>query len=169
MTGQNIEEIIPPIIIDLPDGLTVPQTIQARVNQQFFRDAVLSSYQQSCCITGINIPSLLVASHIKPWCKSDPRTERTNPRNGLCLNGLHDRAFDQGLITVLPDYTVRVSSKLQQRTDIVDSGILWLLRCDKQEIRKPDRFTLSEISLNITMMLCSNHESFCRQRYAYLC
>lgn len=140
MAGQNIEEIIPPIVIDLPDGLTVPQTIQARVNQQFFRDAVLSSYQQSCCITGINIPSLLVASHIKPWCKSNPKTERTNPRNGLCLNGLHDRAFDQGLITVLPDYTVRVSSKLHQHTDIVDSGILWLLRCDKQEIRKPDRF-----------------------------
>lgn len=140
LTGQDIEEIIPQTVIDLPEGLTVPQTIQARVNQQFFREAVLSSYQQSCCITGIAIPSLLVASHIKPWSKSDPRTERTNPRNGLCLNGLHDRAFDKGLITVLPDYTVRVSSQLQQNSDIADSGIQWLLRCDKQEIRKPDRF-----------------------------
>lgn len=140
LLGANIEEIVPPTAVDLPVGSTVSQTIQARVNQQFFRDAVLSSYQNSCCITGIAIPSLLIASHIKPWAKSNPRTERTNPSNGLCLNGLHDRAFDQGLITVLPDYTVRVSSKLREHSGIDDAGIQWLLQCNRQEIRKPDRF-----------------------------
>lgn len=140
LLGANIEEIVPPTAVDLPVGSTVSQTIQTRVNQQFFRDAVLSSYQNSCCITGIAIPSLLIASHIKPWAKSNPRTERTNPSNGLCLNGLHDRAFDQGLITVLPDYTVRVSSKLREHSGIDDAGIQWLLQCNRQEIRKPDRF-----------------------------
>jgi len=140
LLGANLEEIVPATAVDLPVGATASQTIQARVNQQFFREAVLSSYQQSCCITGIAIPSLLIASHIKPWTKSDPRTERTNPCNGLCLNGLHDRAFDQGLITVLPDFTVRVSSKLRNLTDISDSGIQWLLQCENQEIRKPERF-----------------------------
>ena len=65
-------------------------------------------------------------------------SERTNPSNGLCLNALHDRAFDKGLITVLPDYTVRVSSKLKDRLD--GDSIAWLMECDKQPIHLPDRF-----------------------------
>ena len=109
-----------------------------RINQQFFREVVLSSYHGCCCITGISIPELLIASHIKPWAVSDPETERTNPRNGLCLNALHDKAFDKGLITVLPDYTVRVSSKLKDC--IHSSSISWLLQCDKQSIVKPEKF-----------------------------
>ena len=89
-------------------------------------------------MTGIAVPELLIASHIKPWAISDPKTERTNPRNGLCLNALHDKAFDKGLITVLPDYTVRVSSKL--KAYIHPDGIFWLLQCDKQPIVKPEKF-----------------------------
>jgi len=140
LLGTSVEQLVPATAVDLPVGSTVSQTIQARVNQQFFRDAVLSSYQNCCYITGIAIPSLLIASHIKPWAKSNPRTERTNPSNGLCLNGLHDRAFDQGLITVLPNFTVRVSSKLRDCPGIDDAGIQWLIQCNGQEIRKPDRF-----------------------------
>ena len=121
--------------IILPPGLTIDVTVKERVNQQFFREAVLSSYQTRCCITGINEPTLLIASHIKPWKDSDPLTERTNPSNGLCLNALHDRAFDQGLITVLPDYTVRVSSKIRG----IDGGGI-LLRSNGQKITLPDRF-----------------------------
>ena len=119
-----------------PAGLENEQMIRARVHQDFFRAAVLSSYSQRCCITGIDVPTLLNASHIKPWAVSDPRTERTNPRNGLCLNVLHDRAFDKGLITVQPDFTVRVSSKLTAGND----GMEWLLLCDHQKISLPQRF-----------------------------
>ncbi|MBU5434473.1 HNH endonuclease [Pseudoflavonifractor sp. MSJ-37] len=138
LQGTTVEELVSDTR-DMPVGATIDRTTRARVGQTFFREAVLSAYQQKCCITGLAVPSLLIASHIKPWSKSDPCTERTNPANGLCLNGLHDRAFDQGLITVLPDYTVRVSSRLHmQSTD--DPGVAWLLACDRQEIRKPDRF-----------------------------
>ena len=35
--------------------------------EAFFRDAVLSSYETTCCITGLAIPECLVASHIVPW------------------------------------------------------------------------------------------------------
>jgi len=38
-----------------------------RVGQSFFRRAVLSAYNNKCCITGLSIPQLLVASHIVPW------------------------------------------------------------------------------------------------------
>lgn len=58
-----------------------------RRGQAFFRNAVLSAYGQKCCITGIEEPALLRASHIIPWSKS-PR-ERLSPMNGLALNALH--------------------------------------------------------------------------------
>lgn len=79
----------------------------ARVGQNFFRSAVLSAYSERCCITGLAIPRLLVASHIIPW--SHDRANRVNPRNGLLLSALHDRAFDTGLLTINDDMTVRVS------------------------------------------------------------
>lgn len=87
------------------------RTVKTRVNQNFFRQAVLSAYDEKCCITGVAIPALLIASHIIPW-KENTR-ERLNPRNGLCLNALHDKAFDRGLLTVTPDYKILLSSKLR--------------------------------------------------------
>ena len=65
---------------------------KARVNQRFFRDLILDNYQSQCCLTGIAVPDLLIASHIVPWA-DDPKN-RLNPCNGLCLNALHDKAFD---------------------------------------------------------------------------
>ena len=70
---------------------------------------MLSAYDDKCCITGLGVPKLLVASHIVPW-RADP-ANRLNPRNGLALSALHDKAFDLGLITLLPDLTVQVSPK----------------------------------------------------------
>lgn len=92
-----------------PEGKTREAIVRARVNQGFFRSAVLAAYGTRCCITGLSIPELLNASHIVPWA-ADVRN-RTNPRNGLCLNAIHDRAFDCGLLTITPDLKVRVSPK----------------------------------------------------------
>ena len=86
----------------------------ARVGQNFFRAAVLSAYNERCCITGLSIPSLLVASHIVPW--RHDRANRVNPKNGLLLSALHDKAFDKGLLTIADDMTVRVSGR-QAETD----------------------------------------------------
>lgn len=80
---------------------------------------------------------LVIASHIVPW--STDTKNRLNPQNGLCLSALHDRAYDQGLITVLPDFTVRVSPQLRAKPS--DSYISEsLLRFDRQPIRSPERF-----------------------------
>ena len=78
-----------------------------RVGQKFFRTAVLSAYHEQCCITRLSLPTLLVASHIIPW--SHDKRNRMNPRNGLLLSVLHDKAFDAGIITLNNDMTVRVS------------------------------------------------------------
>lgn len=98
----------------LPTGKTRTATVQTRVNQGFFRSAVIAAYNKKCCVTGLNVPSLLVASHIKPWKDSDPQTERTNPCNGLSLNALHHEAFDNGIFTIDTDYRIVVSRRAKE-------------------------------------------------------
>ena len=104
----------------LPAGKTRTSTVQTRVNQGFFRSAVISAYNRKCCVTGLDVPSLLVASHIKPWRDSDPQTERTNPCNGLSLNSLHHEAFDDGIFTIDTDYRIWVS-RVAKKSSIVSS------------------------------------------------
>jgi putative restriction endonuclease len=104
---------------EFPEGRTRETLVRARVNQGFFRAAVLAAYGGRCCITGLCIPQLLNASHIVPW--GVDVKNRTNPRNGLCLNALHDRAFDCGLLTVTPNLHVRLSSKAKTRK--VDAAV----------------------------------------------
>ncbi len=95
MTGCNTEEMAE--AQEFPEGKTRQTLVRARINQGFFRTSVLAAYGMRCCITGLAIPQLLNASHIVPW--SIDVKNRTNPRNGLCLNAIHDRAFDCGLLT----------------------------------------------------------------------
>jgi len=95
---------------EFPEGRTRESLVRVRVNQDFFRRAVLNAYNSACCITGIGIPELLCASHIVPW--SVDIKNRTNPSNGLCLNALHDRAFDRGLMAIDGDFRILVSSKI---------------------------------------------------------
>ena len=102
----------------LPEGISIETTGFSRRGQAFFRSTVLAAYNYTCCITGIDIPSLLQASHIKPWSISDPVTERNNPTNGLCLNYLHHKAFDEGYITIDTDYRIMVSREIKDRCTI---------------------------------------------------
>ena len=94
------------------EGKEKERMVKTRINQSFFRQSVLASYEFSCCVTGTSISELLVASHIIPWAKDE--VNRLNPTNGLCLNSLHDKAFDRGLITIMPDYTIKISDKLMK-------------------------------------------------------
>lgn len=98
----------------IPPGLEKERIAKYRVNQSFFRHAVLSAYENTCCITGINDFRLLTASHIKPWAKCESGDEKTTPANGLCLNSLHDRAFDRGLVTVDSSFKLVLSSSLRE-------------------------------------------------------
>jgi len=89
--------------------------IEQRIRQNFFRRAVLSSYRGRCCISGLSDARLLIASHIVPWSKD--KENRLNPRNGLCLSALHDKAFDRGLITLDDDFRVMLSRDLEQKNE----------------------------------------------------
>jgi putative restriction endonuclease len=95
-----------------PTGPTeATANVKVRRGQQFFRQTILNAYGVRCCISGINVPRLLVASHIKPW--RDFPKERLDPRNGLCLSSLHDAAFDAGLITLDKKMCVVLSKRLR--------------------------------------------------------
>lgn len=95
-----------------PTGPTeATASIKVRRGQQFFRQAILNAYGVRCCISSINVPRLLVASHIKPW--SDFPEKRLDPRNGLCLSSLHDAAFDDGLITLDRKLCLVLSKRLK--------------------------------------------------------
>lgn len=85
--------------------------VKTRIGQSFFRSSVLSAYNNTCAITGLHINEFLVASHIKPWAKDE--SNRLNPHNGICLNSIHDKAFDLGLITIDKNFRVITSGKLK--------------------------------------------------------
>lgn len=119
-----------------PAGVEREQAVKARVNQRFFRDMILASYDEKCCLTGLAIPGLLIASHIVPW--SVDTANRLNPCNGLCLNAFHDRAFDLGYISFDEQYSLIVSPRLRHQPDTAESQFIF--QYEGQQIRLPKRF-----------------------------
>ena len=108
--------------------------IRQRVNQSSFRTMILGNYEYKCSITGIDIPELLIASHIVPW--SIDKTNRLNPSNGICLSPLYDKLFDKGLIGIREDYSIQLSSELKQSVgkDFYDKHIGFI---EDKKIRLP--------------------------------
>lgn len=87
--------------------------IKTRVNQNVFRQIVLANYENKCAISGIDIPDLLVASHIVPWSKNEQ--ERLNPENGICLSPLYDRAYDKGYIGVNEKFEILLCTEFKKK------------------------------------------------------
>jgi len=111
--------------------------IRARRVQSLFRATILASYDYRCAISGISVPSLLQASHIIPWAESEGR--RLDPRNGIALSALHDRAFDRGLITFDEDLRVIVSGRLRVGNPSETHRIA-LLDIENKPLRLPTRY-----------------------------
>lgn len=121
------------------NGKEKERLVKTRVNQSLFRNIVLATYNHECCITGLKKDEFLIASHIIPWSKDDKN--RLNPMNGLCLNALHDRAFDSGLIAIRPDdYTIVLSSELKQKKNINKALETHFIAYENKEIHLPDKF-----------------------------
>jgi len=89
------------------EGLDRVVEARARINQKIFRKILLHIYQNACCVTELDVPAVLRASHIIPWGES--RESRMDPRNGLCLSATYDAAFDRRLISFDDDYRLIVS------------------------------------------------------------
>jgi putative restriction endonuclease len=115
--NTSIENKYQDILFDLKGlkGETVIREVKTRINQSVFRQMVLTNYATKCAITGIDIPELLLASHIVPWSKNE--NERLNPENGICLSALYDKAFDKGLIGINQNYQVILSTNLKKKKE----------------------------------------------------
>ena len=86
-------------------------TTRIRLGQSYFRKMILQNYGNQCCVTGLNIPQTLRASHIVAWASD--KTNRMNPENGLCLSATYDAAFDQHLISFDDDYRMIISKEIK--------------------------------------------------------
>jgi len=123
---------------ELPkEGKTREQIVKVRVNQSFFRCSILASYNNTCCITGIQQPDFLIAGHIKPW--SVDEKNRLNPQNGIAINALHDKAFEAGFLTITTDFKIKISPLLlkQKKSKSIED---YFLKYDNQDIILPSRF-----------------------------
>lgn len=135
----------PEIAINIPTGPSeAEQIVKTRRLQCFFRNAVLASYENRCALTGMAIPQLLVASHIIPW--SENKERRADPTNGLCLNVLHDKAFDRHLITFDEKFQLVVSGALK-KNNIPEFQSVNFTKLEGTALTMPHRFAPDVLAL----------------------
>lgn len=145
--GKPIEEVAEIATNDLPPaGIEREAIVRVRVNQAFFRRRILSAYEFRCCVTGLTIRRLLVASHIASW--AEDKQNRLNPRNGLCLNALHDRAFDAKLMWIDADYKVRFADAVIKARGPSKATTEWLTQFEGQRLLLPARLAPDQTFLS---------------------
>lgn len=136
-TKNDMEKAANVDIDHLPEGKERLAIVKQRVNQSFFRSAVMCSYDFKCCISGVGNSELLEACHILDW--SEDKNNRSNPENGLCLNSLFHKAYDKYLIAITPDYKIIVSDEMIEKTED-ESFKCYLLGLQNKKLILPNRF-----------------------------
>lgn len=137
LRGLKHDDLIKKFEKDLPEGKEIDAVVKIRINQSFFREMILASYRSRCAVCSLPETNLLVAGHIIPWSYNIPL--RMNPRNGICMCVLHDRAFDKGLIAISDDYKLLISTSIKRLSNemAIQRGFLLY---EGIEIKLPDRF-----------------------------
>lgn len=108
--------------------------IDQRIGQQILRKYALSEYGHKCAMCNVDHPGLLRVSHIMPW--SENIQARLDIQNILLLCGLHDLAFELGIITVEDDFTIKLNISGESRA-ILDSITSKTLSLPKSESSFP--------------------------------
>ncbi len=137
LRNQTLEQSSGIEALDLPQGMDRTVFTKTRINQRFFRIAVLTAYENKCCISGVSNVELLEACHISSW--KDDIKNRTNPKNGLCMNPFFHRAFDNYLFTVTPEYKIEISGKMFDGIKTVEFR-QYLERINGTNIILPEKF-----------------------------
>ncbi len=101
-------ENIPKIL----EGHERDRVIKARVNQGQFRGELLCKHGK-CCLCGVDIQCMLIASHIKSW-KDSNNKEKVDENNGLLLCANHDKLFDKHLISFNDDGSILISKEIDE-------------------------------------------------------
>lgn len=122
---------------NFPQGIDKEIIIKQRINQNFFRATVMCSYNFSCCISGVSNIELLEACHIVSW--SQDSINRTNPKNGLCMNSFFHKAYDKHLMAITPDLLIIFSDKLLDNIKDI-SFANYLHQINGKKIIMPNKF-----------------------------
>ena len=106
------------------------------------------AYNRACAVTQEHSLPALEAAHIRPFAKEGPH----EVRNGLLLRADLHRLFEQGYLTVTPDYTLEVSDRL--RHDYQNGRSYYPLRgthisVPTTEIERPTRDLLAWHNQNV--------------------
>ena len=131
----------------IPEGKERAVIIKQRINQSFFRTAVLSSYNGKCSITGLSCLDLLEACHIVDW--SENTKNRLNPSNGICLNTLFHKAYDKNYLGISPDYVIFISPRLFDENKNQNNILNFFKQYHKAKINLPDKFLPNKDLLDI--------------------
>ena len=110
--GKIVAPEIEGVVIN--DTLTTTEKqsiILSRRGQGQYRENLVKLWGK-CSITGYTDVRLLVASHIKPWNKSD-NSERIDRYNGLLLLPTYDKLFDLGFIGFTGKGGIKISKELK--------------------------------------------------------
>lgn len=132
LSGETLSPCVQYATNCLREGIDEVVYAKRRVNQNYFKNCLMQNYGSRCCLTGLQMTDLLIASHIKPWSACENGAERVDPRNGLLLNAFHDKAFDRGLITLSRNLEIVVSRKVVH--DEPNDSWLWAYNGRKIEL-----------------------------------
>ncbi|WP_417829322.1 HNH endonuclease [Thalassospira sp.] len=115
---------------------------EERLNQGFFRRAVLSGYHFQCCVCKTKLVRLLEAAHIKPH--NEDEMYRLRPDNGLALCRNHHKAFDEGYWTLGLDLTIEVDARLHRLAKHDPTIADLFLSYEGDKISEPFRYLPSQ-------------------------
>lgn len=95
---------------------------------------VRQNYDHRCavCRARVKTPngeSLVEGAHIIPWSES----KNNDPRNGLALCKTHHWMFDAYLLTVQPDFQIKLSTWLKEEGEEIEQTLSW----NQEEILLP--------------------------------
>jgi len=113
---QRIQSVLPLTVSVQGVGEDAPRygaefLQRGRLGQGVFRTLVLDAYARRCALTGESTLPVLEAAHIRPYADQG----RHVISNGLLLRSDFHKLFDLGLVTVQPDYRIRISSKIRDQ------------------------------------------------------
>ena len=120
---QQIESTVTRYLVDAPRADSTAFSVaedaplygnsilrKVRIGQGAFRLSVTDAYTKRCAITGEKTLPVLEAAHIKPYAEAGPN----HISNGLLLRSDMHKLFDDGYITVTPNFVIEVSSRIRE-------------------------------------------------------
>lgn len=122
---------------NMPQTTEAERVVVQRVGQNLFRAALLDYWQGRCCVTGLAVPELLRASHIKPWAACACDDERLDVFNGLLLAPHIDALFDGGWISFLDNgQALRSEALPAEAAALLEVRLDWAVKGLRPEHRR---------------------------------